>query len=141
MIPIRIKYRKGYKNQLHETVSFQLPQELWTDEEIRTEFFRIDVLGWATIYAGYAWDGASGPTADIPASQIIVPSLIHDMLCQLDRAGMLRSVPGARKHADRLLMDMLRERGMNKLRSWIWYRGVRFGSTMDGGPKEILEQK
>jgi hypothetical protein len=91
---IPIKYRKGYKNQLYDTVSFQLPTELWPDELIETQFFRLDAGGRATIRSGYSWDGASGPTADVPAKQIVVPTLVHDMLCQLDRAGLMRRNSG-----------------------------------------------
>jgi hypothetical protein len=134
-----MKYRKGYRNQLAETYTIQLPYNLWPPAPIVDEFFGIDCDGFAVIAKGYAWDGASGPTADIPRQQIMVPSLVHDMLCQLDRAGHLTSVPDARKHADELLYTMLRERGMNPIRARLWYWGVRFGSTMEGGPKEILE--
>jgi hypothetical protein len=134
-----MKYRRGYRNQLAETFTFQLPYELWPPAPIVDEFFSIDCEGWAIIRKGYAWDGASGPTADIPRKQIAVPALVHDMLCQLGRAGLMEGVPDARKHADELLYSMLRQRGMNYLRAKIWYFGVRFGSHMDGGPKEILE--
>ena len=136
---IPIKYRNHYENQLCESVSFQLPNELWPGSVIEHEYFRIDVMGWATIKGSYSWDGASGPTIDRPAGQIIVPSLVHDMLCQLEREGYFGDVPEARLHADKLLYQLLRERGMNIIRAKIWYWGVRLGSKMEGGPKEILE--
>jgi len=136
-----MKYRKGYRNQLAETFTFQLPYELWPPAPVADEFFSIDSDGWAVIQNGYAWDGASFPAIDVPAGQILVPSLVHDMLCQLNRIGLMEGVPDARKHADQLLYTMLRQRGMNYLRAKLWYWGVRLGSQIDGGPKEILEAK
>lgn len=136
---IPIKYRKGYRNQLAETVSLQLPIQLFPDEYIDTEYYSIDAGGRMTVKIGYAWDGASGPTWDYPAKHIVVPSLVHDVLCQAIRAGHMRSVTNARKHADKLFYFLLRERGMNVIRAKIWYRGVRLGSRMDGQNKPILE--
>jgi len=136
---VHVKYRDGYRNQLAETISMQLPIQLWPDLVIDTEFYRIDAGGRLTIRHGYAWDGASGPTIDWPASQIIVPSLIHDVLCQAGRSGHLYSIANAREHTDRLFYELLRERGMNFIRAYIWYRGVRIGSLMASHDKEVKE--
>ena len=134
-----VYYRNGYRNQLVRAVAFHLPERLWPDEFVELEYISLDAAGVLVISKGYAWDGASGPTADWPAKQIVVPSLIHDALCQLGRAGKMRSVADHRKHTDRLFYDLLRERGMNIIRAAIWYRGVRIGSLMDGDNKPIKE--
>ena len=137
---VPIKYRSGYRYQLVEPVTVQLPQQLWPSELVEMDFIHLDAAGRLRIDEKYAWDGASGPTLDIPARQIVVPSLIHDVLCQLHREGKMESVKDARYHADELFYSMLRERGMNVIRSKLWYRGVRMGSMMRGYNKPILEQ-
>lgn len=139
MMKVPIKYRSGYRHQLVNTVTVQMPEQLWPDEMVEIDFVRLDAAGTLTIDEKYAWDGASGPTLDVPARQIVVPSLIHDVLCQLQRADKLQSVKDARKHIDQLFYQLLRERGMNLIRSRLWYRGVRLGSIMNGTNKPIKE--
>jgi hypothetical protein len=134
-----IYYRDSYKLQLAESASFKVPAELRPPENIDSEFIQLSTTGLLLIRRGYAWDGASGPTVDRPRNQIIVPSLIHDVFCQLIRQRLL-PVPDARLHADKFFHTLLRERGMNRLRAWLWYRGVRFDARHNAPkPKPILE--
>ena len=132
-----IYYRNGYKNQLAESFEILTPIHPW--KEIQTEFINLDEFGFLNIMAGYCWDGASGPTIDKPVNQILVPSLIHDAFCQLIRTGEL-TIPDARLQADKYFHTLLRERGMNPVRAWVWYRGVRYGARHHRQkPKPILE--
>ena len=70
---------------------------------------------------GYAFDGPSGPTFDTKTA--MRAALVHDGLYQLMREGYLQ--PYCRKAADELFFRILRADGMGKLRSLLWWRGVR----------------
>ena len=117
-----IKYRKGYKYQLDIDVMGQSP--ILPKKDIKTQFIDLDIGGLMIIRSGYSWDGASGPTLD--TKKTFTPSLVHDCFCQLIRNGYLPD--GARKEADKLFYEMLRERKMWLIRARIWYRGVRIGA-------------
>lgn len=71
-----------------------------------------------TIYRGYCWDGASGPTWDTPSCRR--GSLVHDALYQLMREGKLSMK--YKLVADSLLHKLLLEDGMWKWRAdaWLW---------------------
>ena len=73
------------------------------------------------VRAGYAWDGASGPTVDTDNS--MTASLIHDVLYQAIREGLLPT--NIRRHADREFRRLLKRDGMSFLRRWLWWLGVR----------------
>ena len=74
-----------------------------------------------TVKAGYAWDGASGPTLDTEDS--MTAGLVHDVLYQAMREGNLRSV--YRRQTDREFRRILKRDGMSWLRRWVWWLGVR----------------
>ena len=82
------------------------------------------------IEAGYAWDGASGPTVDTKAT--MYPALIHDALYQLIRLGILP--PGSRKEADKLFRRLLKEYGMTFFRRWYFYQAVRWFGAASARP-------
>lgn len=115
-----MKYRelRGYKYDLDECEKTIL----------KAPFPNVMLLGWAfikddvlTIRANYAWDGASGPTWDDKTN--MRGSLVHDALYQLMREGHL---PRAyREAADKELVRLCIEDGMNRTRAWVWYRAVR----------------
>lgn len=113
----KIKYRKGYKYQLAETYSVQT---CICGYDIDTEFIRLAPNGLLTILKGYAWDGASGPTWDSPCS--MRPSLIHDAIYQLIRAGLLPA--DKRDEGDKILKKTCLEDGMWRTRVAYWYWGV-----------------
>lgn len=131
-----MKYRKGYDYQLDETVRFQtslLPRHTAT-----TRFICLSTEGVLTISAGYAWDGASGPTLNSDNS--MTPSLVHDAAYQLIRHGLLDRK--WRKEADEQLYLMLRERGMSWLRARSWLTAVRLfagGAATPGDIREVFE--
>lgn len=82
----------------------------------------MDMLGRLHVPPGYMWDGSSGPTIDGKADP--VPSLVHDTLYEAIRAGLWRG-SHARKVADNIYHEMLRERGMGKTRAGLRWLGLR----------------
>ena len=115
-----MKYRKlkGYKYQLAESYTHDLPA-VFHDEICDTPFL-ILVNGHLLIKEGYAWDGAS-KVFDFKAMEA---SLVHDALYQLIRTGQLQ--PTFRKAADQAFYAICRQAGMNRIRAWYFYRGVRW---------------
>jgi len=141
-----IKYSDGYAGQLREDAVFQLPRSLWPPEVVENEFIRIDATGIMRIRASYAWDYASVPghifwhfSNWFQGNKSRTPSLAHDALCQLERAGLLNAVPDARKHADEFFLFLLNERHFFKWRARAWFDAVRIGAKAKGSNKPILE--
>ena len=139
-----MKYRAGYKNQLVEdeitVISFYPSIDIHTHfiDFVKSPDIIDSPVGILTIRADYAWDGPSGPTID--TENFITPSLIHDALYQLMREGHLDPIE-YKEPADKLLVKMCKDRGMNPIRRWWTYRGVfRFGggSTVPGGGKPVI---
>lgn len=116
-----MKYRalKGYKYQLAETLTLSLG--VLTDVEFEHPMFSLR-YGTLIVQSGYRWDGASGPTFDTKNS--MTPSLVHDVLYQAIRCGLLAS--DRRGDADYALNQLSRERGMGNVRRWVWFSGLNF---------------
>lgn len=116
-----MKYRalKGYKYQLAETLTLRLG--VLTDVEFEHPMFSLR-YGTLIVQAGYCWDGASGPTFDTKNS--MTPSLVHDVLYQAIRCGLLAS--NRVEDVDYALNQLSRERGMGKPRRWVWFSGLNF---------------
>ena len=112
-------YRDGYKYQLADEYVDQIA--VYPEQDINTRFISLTRRGELTIRAGYAWDGASGPTWD--TRNCIRGSLLHDCLYQCLREDLLSF--NWRKRADEILRDVCRADGMSRFRSWIWYKAVR----------------
>ena len=118
-----ICYCKGYKYQLQQTFWVDLPPTTGITgiTALIPGFITLDPTGRLTIYAGYAWDGPSGPTID--TADFMRGSLVHDALYQLMREGLLNI--NHRNAADQLLITLCREDGMSEVRAaWVYY-GVR----------------
>ena len=118
-----MKYRdtRGYKYTVAETVSVDVP--LFRASSFATSHFSLR-FGRLTLRAGYAWDGASGPTWD--TDDTIVPSLVHDALYQALRSGLLP--PSARFDADLSFYRLMRERASSffgYVRALYFFLGVR----------------
>ena len=114
-----IRFAPGYKYQLRHTYS--LATGIIPERPIKTAWIELDERGQMTIFAGYAWDGASGPTYDSASS--MRPSLVHDAFYQLLRLGLLAQ--SLRKAVDELFHRMCLEDGMWAPRAWLWLRAVR----------------
>ncbi len=113
-----IYYRGGYRYQLAETYVVQT--NLRPKKDIKTHFILLTTGGELTIIGDYAWDGPSGA---IHTDNFIKPSCAHDACYQLMRMELLPTT--MREEIDDLMMDLLRENKMSKLRMWWVRKGVR----------------
>ena len=133
-----IFYKKGYKYQLVQPVSFST--QIKPEQAIISSggFIVLGITGTLQLKSGYAWDGPSGPTID--STNFMRGSLVHDALYQLIREGFISSAK-FREKADKLLRKTCREDGMSALRAWWVYRAVRtcgFASASPKNAKQIL---
>ena len=128
---VRTRETKGYdwmnivykaENYKYQTIErFYYQTSIYSLSEHKTRFIRLETMGLLTVFDGYAWDGASGPTIDTRNS--MRAGLVHDALYQLMRAELLPQ--SRRKEVDWEFYQLLRKDGMSRLRAWIWYRAVR----------------
>ena len=117
-----IAYRRvSWKYVLTATYDARLPPPL-DGHEVRTFAPATLIAGRLTVHAGYAWDGASGPTVDTAGT--MEAALVHDVLYQLMRLGTLPMT--MRPHADTLFRTLLKRDGVNVLRRWYFYLAVRW---------------
>ena len=118
-----MKYRSGYKYKLTETYSVKIG--ITPSQDILTDYISLTTDGLLTVFVNYAWDGPSGLTFD--TKNFMRGSLVHDALYQLIRLGYLDI--GIKDLADKELVKICREDGMNKIYSYIVYKFVeRFGN-------------
>jgi hypothetical protein len=118
----QISYRKlrVYKYQLVEEYTIKIL--LKPEENISTDFIKLDPGRNLTIKAKSAWDGPSGPTID--TKNFMRGSLVHDALYQLMREKHIDIE--TRDEADQLLKQQCIEDGMSRLRAWIVYKAVKW---------------
>ena len=119
---MKYQKRRNWKYRLFETEVYAT--DIHPAANVNAEFIDMTEDGVVTVKAGYVWDGASGPTID--TKNTFTASLIHDALYQLMREGLLDRK--WRKRADKILYEILRSRGMWKIRAKLWYRAVRTGA-------------
>jgi hypothetical protein len=119
---IQLTYSKctKYKYITRKPITFYVFGAL-TDCNATTQYISLQG-GSLHIRAGYAWDGASGPTIDTKA--MIKASLLHDALYQLIRAHRLPLE--LRGECDNLFHWYLRKFGMSKFRAGYVRKGVRW---------------
>jgi hypothetical protein len=123
-----VHYKRGYKYQLTRDYAHQL--RFKTGVSYQGEWFRLDD-DFLLIYTGYAWDGASGPTADTPST--MRGSAVHDVGYQSIRLGVLPE--SFRALFDQELERCCQEDGMWPLRAKTWYRMLRwFGKRAATSP-------
>lgn len=128
-----MKYKSGYKYQLAEDCNVRV--NIFPMLPVSDKYISIDASGNMTIRAGYAWDGPSGPTID--TKTFMRGSLIHDALYQLMREDLLSQK--WRLEADEELRRICRLDGMNKLRAWWVFKGVRFGGLKSASAENMKE--
>ena len=117
-------FKRGYKYQTTRT--FYIELEITPYAPIDLPFVKMDMQGRTHIWAGYAWNGASGPTIDTLTSMI--GSLVHDLGYQLIRLGLID--PKYKPYLDRRLVVICIEDGMLKIRAKLWGKTVkRFGNS------------
>lgn len=118
----KVHFKRGYKYQLVQDYVCYIGIDC---SNIHTPYVRI-IDGVLYIQAGYAWDGASGPTWDTMST--IRASLEHDALYQLMRHEYLPRHYQA--FADHRLKTVGIEDGMWPLRAGLWEAGLGiFGSA------------
>lgn len=116
-------FKRGYKYQTSRDYHIKL--DVVPVEPIALPFVRMDKEGNTVIYAGYAWNGASGPTIDTLTTMIA--SLGHDLGYQLIRLGLLDKK--YKEYFDELLAKIGIEDGMCPLRANSWCVAVKlFGN-------------
>lgn len=123
MTNMRISYRAGYKYQLVDTTVFRT-DILGYKCEISgggRPYIQLFADGTMFIYAGYAWDGASGPMPDVKA--VMRGSLGHDALYQLIREGHLPKE--LKDHADQFLQQCCVDDGMRPIVAKLVYEVVK----------------
>lgn len=115
------EYSAGYKYVLRRAM------RVWTrlrpKEPIETDFVRLDVDGSLTLRAGYAWNGASGPTLDTVST--IRGSAAHDAIYQLLSLGLLEPHDEMRALGDQELAHICAKDGMWMARAGVWEWAVR----------------
>ena len=130
----RLYFRRGYKYQTAREFSIKL--EIAPLQPVRERFMSMEMDGSLTIFTGYAWDGASGPTWDTKSS--MRGSLVHDVLYQLIRLKLID--PKHKEYADQVLHDLCTADGMWSWRADYWRWAVlTFGSAScepDAEPEE-----
>ena len=126
-----MKYKKGYENWLVENEVYDT--KIKPEEKVQNHWFELSTGGVLTVYAGYAWDGASGPTIDTPAAKYA--SLAHDVFYQCMRQGLLPI--SMRKAVDEEFFRMLREKGMWWIRAKTWYLALRWKGRTAALPQSI----
>ena len=118
-----IRYRGGYKYQLHVDYEHTIPKHPATN--IVLPFLTFEANGNLIIRKGYAWDGASGvPDFD----SFMRASLVHDALYQLIRFEKIDRNE-FKPVADRLMLNMCKEDGM----FYPWALIMYFGVVLFGG--------
>jgi hypothetical protein len=126
-----IRYGTGYRYQLRAPYAVLLPEMRGAvDLPVVTDWLEFDSDGWLRIRAGYAWDGASGPTFDSKSS--MRGSLVHDSLYQMMRRGRISAE--WRPVADKVFHRMCKEDGMLPPRAWLWYHAVRIFASPAADP-------
>ena len=140
-----LKYRDigGNAGQVVEDYAIQLPRVLRPDAPIVTEFITCTMKGVMTAKRGYVWDYATVPLTKWLSNKLAgrkskVPSLVHDMLCQLKRFGLLPHDP-SRIYTDTFFHFLLLERKFWVVRAWSWFKAVRFGAKYHKQkPRKVL---
>lgn len=85
--------------------------------------------GLLTIYPGYCWDGA---TCAIDTPTFMTASLVHDVLYQMIRMGLLAD--SYRITADQILYELCVAAGMSWFRAQYVYKGVRWFGAGNAKP-------
>lgn len=115
-------YARGYKYQTRAAFAILLPELAGAvATRASTDWLELDTDGWLRVRAGYAWDGASGPTWDSNSS--MRGSVVHDALYQLMRLGLLSRE--WRQVADAVFEQLCLQDKMLPMRARLWYHAVR----------------
>jgi hypothetical protein len=126
----QIKYREGYKYQLHEPYTTRV--SIFPPATTHNEYVLLKPDGEMIFAKGYAWDGCSGPTWDDKTN--MRAGLIHDGLYNLMRDRKLDC--GWRETADDELRRICQEDGMSWVRAWYYHKAVRMAGESSAAWQE-----
>lgn len=126
----KIKYRSGYKYQLHE--DYSIKTNIKPKKVVDDQFIKLDLAGNLTILSGYAWDGPSGPVID--TEENMRASLVHDAFYQLMRQKRLTQKSNKDK-ADKLFKKMCIKDGVPSAIAHAYYLGLKVGGKPNTEPK------
>jgi len=135
---------RGWTNQLDQDVSVKTPLRLSQFVHLKNPgggaTLRPD--GELTLFKGFQWDGASGPTIDGPSTHRA--SAAHDAMYRMLKRGLFDGVDrvaiclgvvvlsgeddfheNIRRVADSMFYELLLEDGMPPWRAKIWWAAVR----------------
>ena len=130
-------FKRGYKYQTTRDYHIKLDVIPFSEDGafLPNDYGFLSPTGELVVYAGYAWNGASGPTWDTLNSMI--GGLIHDVGYQLIRLGLID--PKYKEYFDQMLYDICTEDGMWEFRADYWRWAVlKFGA---GSTKPSAEPK
>ena len=130
MAASKIKYRSGYKYQLH--TDYFIETKIKPKKIIDDKFIKMDLAGNLTIVEGYAWNGPSGPVID--SKENIRASLVHDALYQLMRHRRLTQ-KSSKEKADKLFKKLCIQDGVPRAIAHIYYLGLKAGGKPRTEPK------
>jgi len=116
-----IKYRAGYKYQLHADYSIQT--DIIPVSEVNEAFIKLSLSGELTVLQGYAWDGVSGIAIDTRNS--MRASLVHDALYQLMRFEQV-SAAQYKDQADRLFEKICVDDGVTSFVARVYYLVLKY---------------
>ena len=124
-----IYFLRGMKYVLSRDYVVQTPI---TGADVTDEWWRLWPSGRLDIFAGFAWDGPSGPTFDTRDS--LRASLVHDVFCVLMRDRRLSF--DWQDTVNEFFRELCIEDGMPAWRAKIWHLGVEIGDAgnPDQGP-------
>lgn len=128
----KIHFKAGYKYQL--TSPYSVQTGICPPATIDYPYWTLHDDGLLEVSAGFAWDGASGPTFDTKSS--MRPSLVHDCFCQMAKDRRLDYKTYAPLYNE-LFEKMCVEDGMWKMRAALWKVGVIVGR---GGDPDIADE-
>jgi hypothetical protein len=110
-----LEYKSGFKYQNDKEFRCFIPS-LKKYGTLHHNFIHLD-NGYLTVYKGYAWDGASGPTFDTKSS--MRGGFIHDVIYELLRHGLLP--PEVKEIADEILEFVCKGDDMWWWRAEAWH--------------------
>ncbi len=125
---MKIKYLEGMKYVLSEDFEIDTPVcTYW----ITDDWFELQPDGHLKIKAGFAWDGASGPTLD--SKTCMRASVVHDVfcICMRDRRIDYNTWQDV---VNKFFYTMCVADGMWPWRAKLWHMGVEVGDA--GNPKQ-----
>lgn len=127
-----MKYTKGWEYRLAEPESVQ--SGIFLRTPVETDWARLDMDGTLTLKKGFCWNGTN-VLPDFVSMQ--TPSAFHDCLYWFIADGLIPA--SCRKQADKLIVQMAKERGVSSFAVWGIYLALRkFGGIAAVKPSVVL---